>query len=129
MNSTIIVGVATAIIAGFLPIGIVSELTNIGTLAAFIIVSLGIVVLRKKRPDIKRSFKCPLVPITPIISALACFGLILQLETATKIRFVVWFALGIVVYLAYGRRHSTMNNEIRDEKAGEGKSCEATITN
>lgn len=129
VNSTIIVGVATAIISGFLPIGIVSELTNIGTLAAFIIVSLGIVVLRKKRPDIKRSFKCPLVPVTPIISAIACFGLILQLETATKIRFVVWFALGIVVYLAYGRRHSTMNNEIRDEKVGEGKNCEATITN
>ncbi|EKQ57645.1 MULTISPECIES: amino acid permease [unclassified Clostridium] len=111
VNSTIIVGVVTAIIAGFLPIGIVSELTNIGTLAAFIIVSLGVIVLRKKRPDLQRPFKCPLVPITPIISSLACLGLIWQLETATKIRFIVWFVLGVIVYFAYGRRHSTMNGD------------------
>jgi len=115
VNSTIIVGVATALIAGFLPIGIVSELTNIGTLAAFIIVSLGIIALRKKRPDINRPFKCPLVPITPIISALACLGLIWQLQTATKIRFVVWFVLGIIVYFIYGIHHSNMNNEPNDD--------------
>ena len=115
VNSTIIVGVATALIAGFLPIGIVSELTNIGTLAAFIIVSLGIIALRKKRPDINRPFKCPLVPITPIISALACLGLICQLQTATKIRFVVWFVLGIIVYFIYGIHHSNMNNEPNDD--------------
>jgi len=115
VNSTIIVGIATALISGFLPIGIVSELTNIGTLAAFIIVSLGIIALRKKKPDINRPFKCPLVPITPIFSALACLGLIWQLGTPTKIRFVVWFVLGVIVYLAYGRHHSTMNNETSDD--------------
>ena len=111
VTSTLIVAIVTATIAGFLPIGIVSELTNIGTLAAFIIVSLGVIALRRKRPDLKRPFKCPLVPITPIIASLACLGLIVQLQPATKIRFVVWFLLGLVVYFAYGRNHSMMNNE------------------
>lgn len=128
VNSTLIVGIATALIAGFLPIGIVSELTNIGTLAAFIIVSLGVIVLRKKRPDLKRPFKCPLVPITPIFSALACLGLILQLETATKIRFIVWFALGVIVYLAYGRHHSTMNNESNNVEYSDGNNLEPSLT-
>lgn len=111
INSTLIVGVVTALIAGFLPIEIVSELTNIGTLAAFIIVSVGVIVLRKRRPDINRPFKCPLVPITPMISVIACGALIFQLQTATKIRFVVWFVLGLIVYMVYGRYHSTMNQD------------------
>lgn len=112
---TTIVGIAGAIIAGFLPIDVVSELTNIGTLAAFIIVSLGVIVLRKKRPDIKRPFKCPGAPVTPIISALACAYLIAQLQALTLIRFLVWFGLGLIVYFAYSRYHSTMRLE--DAKA------------
>lgn len=106
---TVIVGIVTAAIAGIFPIDIVSELTNIGTLAAFIIVSLAVIVLRVRRPDLERPFKCPLVPVTPTISALACFYLILQLGTMTKIRFVVWFALGLIVYFAYSRQHSNMH--------------------
>ncbi|EHI99387.1 amino acid permease-associated region [Clostridium sp. DL-VIII] len=129
VNSTLMVGIATALIAGFLPIGIVSELTNIGTLAAFIIVSLGVIALRKKRPDLKRSFKCPFVPVTPIISALACFGLILQLQTATKIRFVVWFLIGLIVYFVYGKSHSTMNDEAAStENISNEKSLESNLT-
>ncbi|URZ18371.1 amino acid permease [Clostridium felsineum] len=115
ITSTVIVSIAAAIIAGFLPIGIVSELTNIGTLAAFIIVSLGVIFLRRKRPDIKRPFKCPLVPVVPILAALFCGYLILQLTTATKIRFVVWFALGLIVYFLYGSKHSTMNTEAEEQ--------------
>lgn len=115
VTCTVLVGIAAAVIAGFLPITIVSELTNIGTLAAFIIVSLGIIALRRKRPDLKRSFKCPGVPFTPIISALACGYLIIQLQTVTIIRFFVWFALGLVFYFAYSKKHSTM--QIADKKA------------
>lgn len=111
VTSTIIVSVAAAIISGFLPIGIVSELTNIGTLAAFIIVSLGIIVLRKNRPDIERPFKCPLVPIVPFASVIFCGYLIWQLNIDTKIRFVVWFLVGLVVYFTYSAKHSTMNDE------------------
>ncbi len=114
---TTLVGIAAAVIAGFLPITIVSELTNIGTLAAFIIVSLGIIALRIRRPDLKRSFKCPGVPFTPIISALACGYLIIQLQPITIIRFFVWFALGLVVYFVYSKSHSTM--QIADKKAKE----------
>lgn len=108
---TTLVGIAAAIIAGFLPIGIVSEMTNIGTLAAFVIVSLGVVVLRHRRPDLNRPFKCPGAPFTPIISALACIYLIMNLQVATMIRFVVWFILGMIVYFGYSRKHSTMQNE------------------
>lgn len=111
VKSTILVGVITMIIAGFVPIGDLAELTNIGTLAAFIIVSLGIVVLRYRRPDIKRGFKCPFVPVTPFISVIFCAVLIFMLPMVTKIRFVVWFILGIIVYFLYSRKHSTMNNE------------------
>lgn len=111
ITSTVIVSIAAAIISGFLPIGIVSELTNIGTLAAFIIVSIGVVVLRKNRPDLERPFKCPLVPVVPAAAVVFCGYLIYKLNLATQLRFVIWFALGLVVYFLYGMRHSTMNKE------------------
>lgn len=111
VTSTIIVVIAAACLSGFLPITVVSELTNIGTLAAFIIVSIGIIVLRKRRPDIDRGFKCPFVPIIPIISAVICFYLIMNLTYFTKMRFVIWFFIGIVVYILYGYKHSTMRKK------------------
>lgn len=110
--STIIVCIATALVAGFLPLDLVSEFTNIGTLAAFIIVSISVILLRKKRPDLKRSFKCPFVPVVPIISTILCLLLALQLNNLTKLRFVVWLALGLIVYFIYGRKHSTMNQSL-----------------
>jgi APA family basic amino acid/polyamine antiporter len=105
--ATCLIGLATAFVAGFFPLDVVSELTNIGTLAAFIIVSIGVIVLRKRRPDLKRGFRCPFVPVLPIVAAIACFILILQLNDLTKLRFVVWLALGLIVYFAYSRSHST----------------------
>lgn len=110
-KSTILVGVVTMIIAGLVPIGDLAELTNIGTLAAFIIVSLGIIVLRHRRADLNRPFKCPLVPVTPLISVAFCAVLIYMLPNITKIRFIVWFILGIIVYFLYSKNHSTMNKE------------------
>jgi len=109
VKSTLLVGVVTALIAGFTPIGIVAELTNIGTLAAFVVVSAAVIVLRKKRPDIKRGFKCPWVPVIPGLAILFCMILIFTLPLITQIRFAVWLAIGIVIYFAYGRKHSTMN--------------------
>lgn len=110
-KSTFLVGIVTMIIAGLVPIGDLAELTNIGTLAAFIIVSIGVIVLRHRKPNIKRAFKCPFVPVTPLISVVFCAVLIARLPNITKIRFIIWFLLGIVVYFIYSRNHSTMNNE------------------
>jgi len=115
IKSTILVCIVTSLIAGFMPIGKVAELTNIGTLAAFVIVSAAVIVLRKKRPDIKRGFKCPGVPVTPVLAMLFCGYLMWELPVVTKWRFVIWLAIGLVIYFLYGKSHSTMNNE-REER-------------
>lgn len=105
---TIIVGIGAAILATFTSIGVLAELVNVGTLAAFILVSIGVIVLRRTRPDLPRSFKTPWVPVLPIISALACFYLMLNLAIETWIRFLVWMAVGFAIYFLYGRRHSRL---------------------
>jgi APA family basic amino acid/polyamine antiporter len=81
-------------------------MVNIGTLFAFVLVSIGVVVLRRTRPDLPRAFRTPLVPLIPILAVLACVWLMLSLSVETWLRFLLWMAIGFVVYLAYGRRHS-----------------------
>ncbi|MCH3964930.1 MAG: amino acid permease [Clostridium sp.] len=115
-RSALVIGVITAIVAGFLPINIVAELTNIGTLCAFIIVSAAVLVLRKKDPDRKRSFKCPGVPVIPILAIAFCGLLIYKLPAVTQIRFVIWLALGLILYFAYGYKHSIITDQ--QEKKG-----------
>ncbi len=107
-KSTIFVGVVTAFVAGFMPIGEVAELTNIGTLAAFIVVSAAVIVLRKKRPELERSFKCPGVPVIPALAILFCAFLIYKLPVITHWRFIIWILTGFVVYFLYGRKHSAL---------------------
>lgn len=106
--STIIVASACALTAGFFPIGIVSELVSIGTLVAFIIVCAGVIVLRYTHPEMDRPFKAPLFPVVPILGIITCAYLITGLQPATWIRFVVWFAIGMVVYFSYGISHSQL---------------------
>jgi APA family basic amino acid/polyamine antiporter len=108
---TTIVGVAVALIASFTSIGALAELVNVGTLFAFILVSIGVIVLRRTRPDLPRAFRVPLVPWVPILAALACFYLMLNLTGTTWVRFLVWMAIGIVVYAVYGRSHSRLAQE------------------
>ncbi|MFC4531875.1 amino acid permease [Sphaerisporangium dianthi] len=103
---TIIIGVATALLAGFIPLSALAELVNIGTLFAFVLVSAGVMILRRTRPDLPRAFRTPLVPLVPILSILACLYLMLNLPVETWLRFVIWMAVGVVLYFAYGRRHS-----------------------
>jgi APA family basic amino acid/polyamine antiporter len=105
---TIATGVVTALLSGLLPISALAELVNIGTLFAFVLVSIAVIVLRRTRPDLPRSFRVPLVPVVPIVSALASLWLMLNLPTETWLRFVIWMAAGVVVYFAYGRRHSRL---------------------
>ena len=90
-------------------------MVNIGTLAAFTLVSIAVPLLRKSRPDIKHSFTVPGNPVVPWLSAAACFYLVLNLSVETWIRFVVWMVLGVIIYFAYSRRHSMMERRSRGE--------------
>ena len=108
--STIVTGTVVAIAAGLTPIGTLGNLVSIGTLMAFVIVSLGIIVLRRTRPDLPRPFRMPLVPLLPILSALVSFLLMLSLPWSTWERLILWMAIGVIVYFAYGYRKSRLRN-------------------
>ncbi|WP_067835551.1 amino acid permease [Nocardia lijiangensis] len=105
---TVIVGVGCALLAGFVDFGTLEEMVNIGTLFAFVLVSLGVLVLRRTRPDLPRGFRVPLVPLVPILGVLSCLWLMLNLSVETWLRFLVWMAIGLVIYFAYSRRHSLL---------------------
>jgi amino acid transporter len=104
--STWIAGLAVGIPAGFVDIGDAADLSNIGTLFAFVLVSLGVLFLRKKQPDRPRAFKVPFVPLFPILSVILCGGLMTGLTVITWIRFFVWLAIGLLIYIFYSRHHS-----------------------
>ncbi|MFI5776900.1 amino acid permease [Nocardia sp. NPDC051570] len=105
---TWIVGIASAVIAGLLPIGQVAELTNIGILLAFIIVCVAVIVLRYRQPDLPRTFRTPFMPVVPLVGIAFSVWLITALEPITWLRFAVWFVLGMIFYFAYSRRHSLL---------------------
>jgi APA family basic amino acid/polyamine antiporter len=103
-----LIGLVVAVVAGLTPIDVVVELVNIGTLAAFILVAAGVVVLRRQAADADRPFRVPFVPILPAISILASVVLIVSLPLVTILRFVVWLVIGLVVYFTFSRRHSRL---------------------
>jgi APA family basic amino acid/polyamine antiporter len=105
---TLIVGVVVALAASVFPIDKLEEMVNIGTLFAFVLVSAGVIVLRRNRPDLDRGFRTPWVPVLPIAAIVACVWLMLNLTGLTWIRFLIWMAIGVAVYLLYGRRHSVL---------------------
>ena len=105
---TIITGIVVAVLAGFIPLSTLADLVNIGTLFAFVLVSIGVIILRRTRPDLPRSFRVPLVPVLPILAALASLYLMLNLPGETWIRFAVWMAVGVILYGVYGRRRSRL---------------------
>jgi APA family basic amino acid/polyamine antiporter len=109
--STIITGSVAMIIAGLLPISILGELVSIGTLLAFIIVCISVLVLRKTKPDIERPFKTPWVPAVPILGAVICFIQMAALPLDTWLRLIIWMLLGMAIYYFYGRKHSKVRRE------------------
>lgn len=101
-------GVLISLIAGFSPINKVAELVNMGTLAAFVMVCLSVIILRRTRPDLDRRFKTPFVPVIPILGMLFCAYLMYSLPAVTWHAFFIWMGLGLGVYFAYSRTHSTL---------------------
>jgi APA family basic amino acid/polyamine antiporter len=110
--TTIITCVAVAIAAGFIPIQVVGEMTSIGTLFAFVVVSLAVIVLRVKRPDAHRPFRVAGGPIIPTLGVLSCVYLMLSLSVMTWVRFLVWLDIGMLIYWFYGRTHSPLVNPV-----------------
>lgn len=108
VRTTVIAGVLMAIMAGFVPFGALAELVNIGTLAAFVLVCAGVIVLRKTHPDMPRPFKMPGGILLPVLGVLSCGALIAFLPLETHLRFMGWLAAGLVIYFAYGIRHSKL---------------------
>ncbi|GGW20096.1 amino acid permease [Streptomyces capoamus] len=108
---TILLGVVIAIVAGFTSLSELAELVNIGTLFAFVVVALSVIILRRTRPDLHRAFRTPWVPVIPVLSVCASLWLMLNLPAETWLRFAIWMVIGFVVYFLYGRSHSRLAQE------------------
>jgi len=116
--STWVAGFFVAIPSGIFNIGTLADLSNIGTLFAFLLVSLGVLVLRRKQPERPRAFRTPWVPVVPILSILSCLVLMASLPVETWVRFVVWLIIGLTIYFAYSRHRSEFGrNRARNFKS------------
>ena len=108
VRTTVICGVLMAAMAGLVPFGALAELVNIGTLAAFVLVCAGVIFMRRLHPDMPRPFKMPFGILLPVLGVLSCGALIAFLPWETHLRFLLWLAAGLVIYFAYGIRHSKL---------------------
>jgi APA family basic amino acid/polyamine antiporter len=119
VNNTIIVAIAVAVLAGFLPINFLAEMTSIGTLVAFLVVSIGVIILRRTAPDLPRGFKVPGYPVVPVLSVLGCIWIIIGLRGITILVFVIWVAVVLVWYFTYGIRHSRLGKSGTEKALGD----------
>lgn len=110
-KATLVIMMIVGVFAAFVPGNIVGDMTSIGTLFAFILVSIAVIILRKKEPDMKREFKTPFVPVVPILGIMVCCAMIYGLGWTNWLRLFIWLALGLVVYIAYGKKNSVLNKE------------------
>ena len=110
--TTIVTGLVSAFFAGFFPIGLLGEMVSIGTLLAFVIVSIGVIILRKTEPDAPRAFKTPWVPLVPVLGAIICLVQMASLPLDTWLRLIGWMAIGIVIYFTYSVKHSKARKRV-----------------
>lgn len=110
-KSNILLCLFISLFAGFVPISVVGEMTSIGTLLAFVMVCLGVLVLRKTQPDAPRAFKTPFVPYVPILGILTCVVIMFSLPLDTWLRLIVWLSIGLIIYYSYGKKKSTLRND------------------
>jgi APA family basic amino acid/polyamine antiporter len=121
-KSTIAIGAFVALLTGFMPIDALLHLTNIGTLFAFVIVCAAVLIMRRTNPTAERPFRCPFVPVVPVLGILACLLLMFSLPWANWLRLFIWLAVGLVIYFFYGRHHSLLGKELRGEISEHGVS-------
>ncbi len=107
-KSTIVIGLLVGTMAALLPLRILAELVNIGTLLAFLIVCAAVLVMRRTNPDADRPFRAPLVPLTPVLGIASCLLLMFSLPAANWLRLVIWLVIGLAIYFGYGRKHSAL---------------------
>jgi APA family basic amino acid/polyamine antiporter len=113
-KSNIVLCVFISLFAGLVPISVVGEMTSIGTLLAFVMVCVGILILRKKQPNLERPFKTPFVPLVPILGILTCVLMMVSLPFDTWLRLIVWLAIGFIIYFIYGKKNSKLRNSKTD---------------
>lgn len=114
--SSLVVGFVVAILAMLLPLEVLDEMTSVGTLLAFALVSAGVLVMRKTHPHVHRPFKTPLVPVIPILAIIFSTGLIVSLSPATQIRLIAWLLIGLFIYFNYGKKHSKVQKALATSK-------------
>jgi APA family basic amino acid/polyamine antiporter len=119
-RTTVLLGVVVALIAGFFTVGELEEMVNIGTLFAFVVVAIGVIVLRRTRPELPRAFRAPWVPVLPVLSVAASLWLMINLSVETWLRFAGWMAAGFLVYFGYGRSHSRLGRGELDPRPDTG---------
>jgi amino acid transporter len=118
VRTTFVVAVVVSLLAGFIPINFLAEMTSIGTLTAFLVVSVGVMVLRQRAPDLPRGFKVPLYPLTPILSIAGCIWIIRDLRAVTIWVFFIWTAVALLWYFLYGIRHSQLGRAPAPNEGG-----------
>lgn len=114
-QSNLILGLFISLFAAFVPLNVVGEMTSIGTLLAFLMVCVGILILRKTDPDAERPFKVPLVPLIPILGILVCAGIMIFMPWETWLRLIIWLAIGMAIYYLYGKKRSILGNQAKND--------------